>query len=106
MCGTPSADSASPISPASRSALRLTNYAAPKDGLVERVISVVQECGASGQVFFSSFSTNNIRTARRLLPEVPCGVLAITGAAWPVFFISTFMKYESLIQSCRMPPRA
>ncbi len=75
--------------------IELTNYAAPKDGLVERVISVVQECGVSGQVFFSSFSTNNIRTARRLLPEVPCGVLAITGAAWPVFFISAFMKYES-----------
>jgi glycerophosphoryl diester phosphodiesterase len=64
--------------------VELTNYATPGDDLVPRVVELVKKFGLQESVMFSSFFPNNLLTAARLLPEVPCGLLAWTGfIGWP-----------------------
>jgi glycerophosphoryl diester phosphodiesterase len=59
--------------------IELTNYTTPHDGLVEQVVEVIRRHQQEDNVLFSSFLTLNILTARRLLPEVPVGLLAEEG---------------------------
>ena len=58
--------------------IELTNYAAPGDELIPKVVELVKKHGLQGRVLFSSFFARNLRKARALLPEVPRGLLA-----WP-----------------------
>ncbi len=64
--------------------VELTNYSTPNDALVPKVVELVKEHGMESRVLFSSFLARNLRTAQRLLPEVPCGLLTLSGllGAW------------------------
>jgi glycerophosphoryl diester phosphodiesterase len=61
--------------------IELTNYASPRDSLVEKTAALVMRCGMQDSVFFSSFSPTNLLRARGLLPNVPVGLLAMEGSA-------------------------
>jgi len=55
--------------------VELTNYATPFDALVPEVVKIVKAFGLEKRVLFSSFFAHNLVKARKLLPEVPCGLL-------------------------------
>jgi len=59
--------------------VELTNYASRNDKLVPLVVEIVKRHGIQKNVLFSSFAPANLRRARRLLPEVPVGLLALPG---------------------------
>jgi glycerophosphoryl diester phosphodiesterase len=59
--------------------VELTNYATPFDGLVHEVAKLVKKHGLEDYVLFSSFFPTNLVTAKRLLPTVPRGQLALPG---------------------------
>ncbi len=61
--------------------VELTNYATPFDGLVQEVARLVKKHGLEKRIMFSSFFPTNLMTARRLLPTVPCGQLALEGGS-------------------------
>ena len=68
--------------------VELTNYATPGDDLVQKVVELVRKHGLKDRVIFSSFFPKNLKKARTLLPEVPCGLLALPGL--PGFWGRTF----------------
>jgi glycerophosphoryl diester phosphodiesterase len=70
--------------------VELTNYTSPGDLLVEKTVEVIKRHGVEETVIFSSFSPLNLIKARRLLPEVPVGLLASEGAAggWARSFLA------------------
>lgn len=76
--------------------VELTNYAAPDDDLVDKVADLVRQKDMQDQVIFSSFSLKNVRRASHLLPEIPCGILALPRTAWLVYFMGAFNAHESL----------
>ncbi len=55
--------------------VELTNYATPFDNLVSEVAKIVKKFGLQERILFSSFFPHNLVKARKLLPEVPCGLL-------------------------------
>jgi glycerophosphoryl diester phosphodiesterase len=59
--------------------IELTNYATPFDMLVPKVVELVIKHGVESRVLFSSFFARNLKKARLLLPEAPCGILALPG---------------------------
>lgn len=59
--------------------VEITNYASPRDQLPEKIADLVRQHGLEKQVLFSSFNPLALRSARRLLPEVPIGLLALPG---------------------------
>lgn len=59
--------------------VELTNYASQNDELVPLVAEIVKRHGIQNNILFSSFAPANLRRARQLLPEVPVGLLALTG---------------------------
>jgi glycerophosphoryl diester phosphodiesterase len=59
--------------------VELTNYSTPNDALVPKVVDLVKRHGVEGRVLFSSFFARNLRKARQLLPEVPRGLLTLSG---------------------------
>jgi glycerophosphoryl diester phosphodiesterase len=59
--------------------VELTNYATPGDALVPKTVDLVRAFGLEERVLFSSFSPLNLFNARRLLPRVPCALLALPG---------------------------
>jgi glycerophosphoryl diester phosphodiesterase len=69
--------------------VELTNYAAPNDDLPERVVELVQQHRLEKHILFSSFNPRALIKAKRLLPEVPVGLLALPGRSgwwarsWP-----------------------
>lgn len=67
--------------------IELTNYASPKDGLVNEVVKLVKEYQIQEMVMFSSFLPANLINASQLLPAVPCGYLVDGGVRgrqrWP-----------------------
>jgi glycerophosphoryl diester phosphodiesterase len=58
--------------------IELTNYATPLDQLVERVVDLINHHNLGKRVLFSSFYPRNLRRAKELMPDVPCGLLT-----WP-----------------------
>jgi len=78
--------------------IELTNYATPRDQLVENVCALVKRQGLEGRVLFSSFLAGNLRKAARLLPGVPRGLLALRGwmGAWARSFGFSFGEYAAL----------
>jgi glycerophosphoryl diester phosphodiesterase len=68
--------------------VELTNYSTPFDGLVKKVIELVRYHKLENRVILSSFLSNNLKIARRLLPEVPCGLLAYS--SWMGYFPRNF----------------
>jgi len=59
--------------------VELTNYSTPRDALVPKVVELVKKHGLESRVLFSSFFVRNLRKARLLLPEVPRGLLTLSG---------------------------
>ena len=59
--------------------IELTNYATPHDGLVEEVVRLIKKFGNEDQLIFSSFFARNLHLAKKLIPTVPCGLLAYPG---------------------------
>lgn len=78
--------------------IELTNYASPRDGLVDRVCDLIQRHNNQEQILFSSFFGSNLRRAAQLLPEVPRGLLAMPGLAgiWARSFGFMFGEYTAL----------
>jgi glycerophosphoryl diester phosphodiesterase len=59
--------------------VELTNYATPLDRLVPGVVELVRKFGLQERVLFSSFFPHNLAKAKKLLPQVPCGLLVWAG---------------------------
>lgn len=59
--------------------VELTNYASPRDQLVEKVVEIIRRHEAQSTVLFSSFFASNLRKAAELLPEVPRAMLCSAG---------------------------
>jgi glycerophosphoryl diester phosphodiesterase len=78
--------------------VELTNYNSPRDRLVETVCTLVRKFGLQQRVMFSSFFASNLSKARGLLPEVPRGLLVVSGflGAWARSFGFAFGKYQAL----------
>ncbi len=78
--------------------IELTNYATPRDDLVERACALVQKCSLQQRVLFSSFLPMNLSKARALLPSVPRALLAFRGwkGAWSRSFGFSFGAYTAL----------
>ncbi len=78
--------------------IELTNYATPRDQLVEKVCELVKKCRLEEHVLFSSFRSSNLKKAMQLLPDVPRGLLALSGwmGAWARSFGFTFGEYAAL----------
>jgi len=76
--------------------VELTNYSSPFDRLVPEVVKLVKEYQVQDHILFSSFLAGNLRQARRLLPEVPCGLLAYPG--WMGYLARNYgwRKYQAL----------
>lgn len=76
--------------------IELTNYSTPFDGLVDEVAALVRRHSMEKRVLFSSFFPTNLIRARQLLPNVPCGQLALPGRAggWQRFS-SRLMRLEA-----------
>jgi glycerophosphoryl diester phosphodiesterase len=59
--------------------IELTNYTTPGDGLVDAVARVLAGVKDTSRVMFSSFRVSNLKRAKALLPNIPCGLLALPG---------------------------
>ena len=77
--------------------VELTNYATPFDALIPKVVKLVKRHALEKRVLLSSFLPHNLRRARRLLPDVPVGLLTWAGwmGAGPRTF-ARFTPYQAL----------
>ncbi len=64
--------------------VELTNYASPYDDLPDRVVALVKKHHLEKSVLLSSFNIISLIRARNLLPEIPLGILAQRGDAYPI----------------------
>lgn len=64
--------------------IELTNYATPLDNLVPKVVELIKKHALQSHMLFSSFFARNLTMTRKLLPEVPRGLLCMRGikGAW------------------------
>ena len=78
--------------------VELTNYDTRRDDLVETVCRLVKKHNLQKRILFSSFVAGNLSEARSYLPEVPRGLLAMSGllGVWARSFGFTFGKYDAL----------
>jgi len=78
--------------------IELTNYANPKDNLVEKVCLLINKHNNHQQIIFSSFFASNLKFAAALLPSVPRGLLAMPGVlgTWARSFGFMFGDYAAL----------
>jgi glycerophosphoryl diester phosphodiesterase len=77
--------------------VELKNYSTPFDGLVKKVVELVRYYKLEDRVLFSSFISNNLNISRKLIPEVPCGLLANSG--WLGYYQRHYgwkKKYQAL----------
>lgn len=78
--------------------VELTNYATPLDDLPDKAVELVQKHGLQDNVLFSSFNPLALRRAKKLLPEIPIGLLAFPGirGAWARTCPAKFVAYQAL----------
>ncbi|GAB4546237.1 MAG: glycerophosphodiester phosphodiesterase family protein [Anaerolineales bacterium] len=78
--------------------IELTNYATPKDDLVEKICILINKHSNHKQIIFSSFFPSNLKFAAALLPNIPRGLLAMPGAlgVWARSFGFMFGDYAAL----------
>ena len=78
--------------------VELKNSAATCDQLIEKVCALVKKQGLEKRVILSSFLVSNLKKAKRLLPEVPRGLLVASGwkGAWTRSFGFSFGDYAAL----------
>ena len=74
------------------------NPAARHAQLVEKVCALVKQHGLEKRIAFSSLLASDLEKAKRLLPEIPCGLLALKGwmGGWARSFGFTFGDYVAL----------
>lgn len=79
--------------------IELKNLRSPFDNLPDKVAALVRRHNVAGRVLFSSFIPWSLRRIRRLLPEVPVGLLAYRGlaGAWARGWLGqALVPYQSL----------
>ena len=79
--------------------IELKNYDTPLDALPEKVAALVRRYGMLRRVLFSSFNPLSLYRIHRLLPEVPLGLLALSGikGAWARGWLGKMLiPYQSL----------
>ncbi|MBT3389997.1 MAG: glycerophosphodiester phosphodiesterase [Chloroflexi bacterium] len=78
--------------------IELTNYRSPRDTLPEKVVALIEQYGLTERVFFSSFNPIALRQAHKLLPQVPLGLLALSGigGAWARSALGRSIPYRAL----------
>jgi glycerophosphoryl diester phosphodiesterase len=78
--------------------VELTNYATPNDELPEKVAELVKRHKLQQRVLFSSFNAINLIRIRRLLPEMPTGLLLPPGWRGVLnrFLAGGLVRYQSL----------
>jgi glycerophosphoryl diester phosphodiesterase len=84
--------------------VELTNYyTTPRDRLADKVCKLVEEFGLQENTLFSSFLPSNLKRTRRLLPDVPRGLLAPGGwlGWWARSFGFNFGDYQALHPNLR-----
>jgi glycerophosphoryl diester phosphodiesterase len=83
--------------------VELTNYTTPRDGLVDKVCDLVKRFGLEERILFSSFLPSNLKRTRRLLPDIPRGLLALGGwiGWWARSFGFNFGDYQALHPNLR-----
>ena len=62
--------------------VEMTNYASPRDMLPHRVVAVVRRFQVENRVLLSSFNPFALRSAKRLAPDLPLGLLLGPGQPW------------------------
>lgn len=76
--------------------IELTNYATPMDGLVSFTAAIVKKHNLQKRIMFSSFYFTNLVTARRLLPDVPIGLLILDGRqGWHQRMVSRLIRFDA-----------
>jgi glycerophosphoryl diester phosphodiesterase len=78
--------------------IELTNYASPQDNLTPRACELVKHFHLEEHVLFSSFHPLNLFRAHRILPEVPCAILAMPGRSgwWARSFLMEGLSPEAI----------
>ena len=78
--------------------VELTNYKTRRDHLVETVCMLVKKHQMQKRVIFSSFFASNLSKAQSYLPDVPRGLLALSGflGSWARSFGFAFGMYQAL----------
>jgi glycerophosphoryl diester phosphodiesterase len=78
--------------------VELTNYASLNDDLPEKTAAVVRRHHLEDWVMFSSFSPLALARARRVLPQVPIGLLAEAGwrGGWARSWLGRWLRYQAL----------
>jgi glycerophosphoryl diester phosphodiesterase len=59
--------------------IELTNYASLFNNLPEKVATIVRECSMEDFILFSSFNPIALLKIKKILPEVPIGLLCLPG---------------------------
>lgn len=79
--------------------IELKNYATPLDKLPEKVIEQIRFYHLESRVLLSSFNPIALRKVKRLAPEIPVGLLVLSGArgTWARNLLGRwFVPYETL----------
>ena len=78
--------------------IELKNLTTPRDGLMMKVSELIKRHNNQSQILFSSFYPSNLKTAAQMLPEVPRGLLAMSGwlGLWARSFGFMFGDYQAL----------
>ncbi len=78
--------------------IELKNYSSLTDALPDRVAELVKKHDLNQRVIFSSFNPIALRRTKKLLPEVPVGLLTLPGFAgkWVVSALGRWIPYQAL----------
>ena len=78
--------------------IELKNLTTPRDGLMMKVSELIKRHNNQSQILFSSFYPSNLKMAAEMLPEVPRGLLAMSGwlGLWARSFGFMFGDYQAL----------
>lgn len=78
--------------------IELTNYGSMTDSLPEKVAALVGRLKLNKRVIFSSFNPLALFRIRRILPDVPIGLLALPGKSggWARTWPGRLLSYQAL----------
>ncbi|MGW8251167.1 MAG: glycerophosphodiester phosphodiesterase, partial [Anaerolineales bacterium] len=78
--------------------IELSNYASMTDSLPEKSAYIIKRHNLSEWVMFSSFNPLALIRAKRALPNVPIGLLALSGrsGAWARSWLGRLLRYQAL----------
>ena len=78
--------------------IELTNYERPIDSLAEKTAGCVRRHNLADRILFSSFNPIVLRKIKKMLPEIPIGLLALpgSGGAWARSVLGRWVPYQAL----------